>query len=214
MKRIIVLAVCFTLVQLSLQAQTFKFGIKGGISTPDIKPADVNPLTSDSILLKVADAGYGFHVGGWMRLRAANFMFQPEVLFNSSKVTYNVKALKGSAIADTLKKETFNNLDFPLMLGIKLSGLRLMAGPVGHLHLNSTSELTEIASYSEKFNSLTWGYQAGIGADFGKIAIDIRYEGNFNKYGDHINIGFGSNKKSYNFDKKPSRFLVAMAIAF
>ena len=62
----------------------------------------------------------------------------------------------------------------------------------------------------EKFNSLTWGYQAGIGADFGKIAIDIRYEGNFNKYGDHINIS----GKPYNFDKKSSRFLVAMAIAF
>ena len=210
MKRIIVLVVCFTLVQSSLQAQTFKFGVKGGISTPDIKPADVNPLMSDSILLKVADAGYGFHVGGWMRLKVANFLFQPEVLFNSSKVTYSVKALKGSAIADTLKKETFNNLDFPLMLGVKLSGIRLMAGPVGHLHLSSTSELSEIKSYSEKFNSLTWGYQAGIGADFGKIAIDIRYEGNFNKYGDHINIG----NKSYSFDKKPSRFLVSMAIAF
>ena len=210
MKRIIVLAVCFTLVQLSLQAQTVKFGVKIGISTPDIKPADVNPLMSDSILLKVADAGYGFHVGGWVRLRAANFLFQPEVLFNSSKVTYSAKALKGTAITDTLKKETFNNLDFPLLLGIKLSGLRLMGGPVGHLHLSSTSELTEIKSYSEKFNSLTWGYQAGIGADFGKIAIDIRYEGNFNKYGDHINIS----GKPYNFDKKSSRFLVAMAIAF
>ncbi len=210
MKRIIVLAVCFALVQLSLQAQSVKFGVKIGISTPDIKPADVNPLMSDSILLKVADAGYGFHVGGWVRLRVANFMFQPEVLFNSSKVTYNVKALKGSAIADTLKKETFNNLDLPLMLGIKLSGLRLNAGPVGHLHLSSSSELGEIKSYSEKFNSLTWGYQAGIGADFGKIAIDIRYEGNFNKYGDHINIG----NRAYSFDKKPSRFLVSMAIAF
>ena len=210
MKRIIVFAVCFALVQLSLQAQIFKFGIKGGISTQDIKPADVNPIMSDSILLKVADAGFGFHVGGWARLRAGNFMFQPEVLFNSSKVTYNVKATKGSAIVDSLKKETFNNLDLPLMLGIKLSGLRLNAGPVGHLHLSSSSELTEIKAYSEKFNSLTWGYQAGIGADFGKIAIDIRYEGNFNKYGDHISIG----GKPYNFDKKPSRFLVSMAIAF
>lgn len=210
MRRIIVLAVCFTLAQLSLRAQTVKFGIKFGISTPDIKPADVNPLTSDSILLKVSDAGYGFHVGGWVRLRAGNFMFQPEVLFNSSKVTYTVKALKGSAIVDSLKKETFNNLDLPLMLGVKLSGLRLNAGPVGHLHLSSSSELSEIKSYSEKFNSLTWGYQAGIGADFGKIAIDIRYEGNFNNYGDHINIG----GKPYNFDKKPSRFLVSMAIAF
>ena len=210
MRRIIVLAVCFTLVQLSLQAQTVKFGVKIGISTPDIKPADVNPITSDSILLKVADAGYGFHVGGWMRLRSGNFMFQPELLFNSSKVTYSAKALKGTAIADTLKKETFNNIDFPLMLGVKLSGIRLMAGPVGHLHLSSSSELSEIKSYSEEFNSLTWGYQAGIGADFGKIAIDIRYEGNFNKYGDHIIIS----GKPYSFDKKPSRFLVSMAIAF
>lgn len=210
MKKVLIVAILFAFTQFSLQAQTVKWGLKGGISTPDIKPADVNPIASDSLQLKVADAAYGFHVGGWFRVKLASFTLQPEVLFNSSKVTYGVKALKGAAIIDSLKSETFKNLDIPLMVGVRLSGLRLNAGPVAHLHLSSSSELAEFKAYSEKFNDLTWGYQAGIGADFGRIGIDIRYEGNFSKYGEHIKLG----NKSYSFDKSPSRFLVSMAIGF
>lgn len=193
-----------------LNAQTVKYGIKLGISTPDIKPADAKSIMTDSLLLKVNEASYGFHGGGWLRLKFGNFMFQPEVVFNSSKTTYSASAIKGSAIVDSLKTESFKNLDMPLLLGIKLSSLRLHAGPVGHLHLSSTSELTDFKSYSSKFASMTWGYQAGVGLDFGKLGIDLRYEGNFNNYGEHITIG----TKQYNFDKKPTRLLVSMAYAF
>jgi Outer membrane protein beta-barrel domain len=210
MKRILVFAVCLTLTHICLQAQTVKYGIKLGISTPEIKRASSTSISTDSLLLEIQDAGYGFHGGGWVRLKFGGFMFQPEILFNSSKTTYDAKALKGAAILDTLKSESFKNLDFPLLLGFKVSSLRLNAGPVGHYHLSSTSELGELKSYSEKYKSLTWGYQAGLGLDFGRLGIDIRYEGNFDKYGEHIMIG----GKSFNFSKKPTRLLVSMAIAF
>lgn len=210
MKRILLFVMCFTLAHIGLNAQNVKYGIRLGISTPDIKPADAKSIMSDSLLLKIKDAGYGFHGGGWLRLRFGNFMFQPEIVFNSSKTTYTASALKGSAITDSIRTESFKNLDMPLLLGIKISSLRLHAGPVGHLHIGSSSELTDLKSYSAKFNSMTWGYQAGIGLDFGNLGLDLRYEGNFNQYGEHINLG----GKQYNFDKKPTRLLVSMAIAF
>jgi hypothetical protein len=212
MKKVILLAFCFTLLHTGVQAQIFKWGIRGGLSTPNIKPANVSPFNfnKDSLSLKVKDANYGFHFGMFARLKVANFFVQPEVLFNSSKVTYGLRALKGSAIVDSLRNERFVNLDIPLLLGVKVGAFRLNGGPVGHLHLTSTSDLAELKSYQSKFESMTFGYQAGLGADFGKLGVDIRYEGNFTKFGDHLNF----NGTDYSFDKSPSRILISFGISF
>ena len=55
----------FCALNISIQAQTFKWGLKGGISTPDVKPDDLNILKinniKDSISLKLTDANYGWH---------------------------------------------------------------------------------------------------------------------------------------------------------
>jgi hypothetical protein len=215
MKKLLFLFAFIGLTHVTMQAQVFKWGVRVGLSTPDIKPKDVNPLTlknsTDSFTLKLSDARYGFHFGGWVRLSAARIFLQPEVNFNSTRVNYDLKSLKiGSAINDTVK-ESFLNLDIPVLVGFKLGGIRLSGGPVGHLHLNSSSEIGDVATdYKAKFKQMTYGYQAGMGVSFGAVGIDIRYEGNFSKFGEHIN--FGNN--SYQFSKTPSRFLVSMAVGF
>lgn len=210
MKRIIFVALCLAITHFSASAQSFKWGLKVGISTPDIKPADViGGIKTDSVSINVGDANYGFHFGTFVRVGLANFFIQPELNLNSSKVTYNVKALKGAAL-DSLQKETFLNLDVPILVGVKLSSFRINGGPVGHLHLSSTSELTKIKNFQAKFADIKYGYQLGLGADFGKLAIDLRYEGNFDKFGDHINIG----GKSFSFSKNPSRLLVSFGLSF
>lgn len=213
MKKLMILLLCLTMAQAAVQAQ-IKYGLKIGISTPDIKPADVMALRfksgADSFSLKVNDANYGFHAGGWVRLKLGSIYLQPEVLFNSSKVQYNVNKLKGTALTDSLRSERFNNLDIPILIGFKLGSFRINAGPVGHIHLSSSSELSELADYKASFQSATWGYQAGIGLDFGKLGLDLRYEGNFNKFGEHIT--FGGNK--YEFSKAPTRMTLAAAYNF
>lgn len=209
MKRIIFIALCLAFTHFFASAQSFRWGIKAGLSTPDIKPADVvGGIKTDSVQVKIGDANYGFHFGTFVRFGLANFFIQPEVNLNSSKVTYNVKAI-GTTI-DSIQKESFLNLDIPVLLGVKLANFRINGGPVGHVHLSSSSDLIKIKTYQSKFEQLKWGYQLGVGADFGKLGIDLRYEGNFDKYGDHINIG----GKAFSFDKKPSRLLASFALSF
>jgi Outer membrane protein beta-barrel domain len=210
MKKVILLAFCCALFQASAHAQAFKWGIRAGLSTPDIKPADVNPFNTDSLKIKVKDANYGFHFGMFARLKAGGFFVQPEVLFNSSKVTYGVSNLNGKPLVDSLRNERFLNLDIPVLLGVKLGAFRLNGGPVGHLHLTSTSDLTQFSSFKSKFETMTFGYQAGLGADFGNLGVDIRYEGNFAKFGSHLNF----NGKDYSFDKNSSRILISFGIGF
>lgn len=213
MKKLMILFLCLAMGQAAVQAQ-IKYGFKLGISTPDIKPADVTALRfksgTDSFSLKVNDANYGFHVGGWVRLKLGAIYLQPEVLFNSSKVQYNLGKVKGAALMDSLRSERLNNLDVPILLGFKLGSFRVNAGPVAHIHLSSNSELSSLADYKANFQSATWGYQAGIGLEFGKMGLDLRYEGNFNKFGDHISFG-GTN---YAFGKEASRMTLAMAYSF
>jgi hypothetical protein len=215
MKKILFVFAFIGFSHLTSQAQVFKWGVRVGLSTPDIKPKDIDPLklksSTDSFGLKLTDARYGFHFGGWFRLNAGQIFIQPEVNFNSTRVNYDLKNLKLSSSPTDTVKESFLNLDIPVLLGFRLGGIRINGGPVGHLHLNSSSEIDDVTQdYKAKFKQMTWGYQAGIGVSFGAIGIDLRYEGNFAKFGNHIN--FGNN--TYEFSKSPSRFLVSMAVGF
>jgi Outer membrane protein beta-barrel domain len=212
MKRLILLFICFTAIQLAtIHAQNFKYGIRGGVNTP-LKPADFDEIrlknAADSFKLKLNDANYGFHFGIWARLKISGIYIQPEVLFNSSKVEYKYSNIRTAV--DSFKSETFRNLDIPLMIGTKLGSFRLNAGPVAHIRISGKSDLTATAGYAEKFKSSTWGYQAGIGFDAGSVGIDLRYEGNFDKFGNHLSFG----GKTYEFSKAPSRFIASAAIAF
>ncbi|MBX2870440.1 MAG: PorT family protein [Saprospiraceae bacterium] len=206
MKKSILFLLCLT-AGLALQAQV-KLGLRLGVATTSLNEEDLSSLNELDVALK--DASYGVNGGLVLQINLGNFIIQPEVLFNSSQVDYNVSDV-GNGIVDSLFKEKFQNLDIPILLGYKLGGfLRLHAGPVGHVLINSTSELTDIQGYKEKFNNFTWGWQAGFGVDIGKLMIDMRYEGNFNKYGDHFEF-FGT---EYEFDQAPARFLVSVGYLF
>jgi hypothetical protein len=215
MKKLFLILLCFTAVQVATtNAQTFKWGIRGGLSTPDIKPGDVDSLVfkrgTDSLKLRLSDANYGYHFGIWGRLKIAGFYIQPEVLFNSSKVEYKIGKLRTPSTLDSIKNETFQNLDIPVLIGTKLGSFRLSAGPVAHVRIGGSSDLTNTTGFSEKFKTATWGYQLGLGFDAGRVGIDLRYEGNTEKFGNHISIG----GKPYEFSKAPARFIASVAIAF
>ncbi|MBL7818206.1 MAG: PorT family protein [Saprospiraceae bacterium] len=213
MKKLMILFVCLAMAQTAIQAQAIKYGVKLGVSTPDIKPADVTALRfksgTDSFSLKVNDANYGYHIGGWVRLKLAGVYLQPELVFNSSKVEYKLNKI-GSSTSEDSVTQRFNNLDLPIMIGFKLGSFRINGGPVAHIHLNGDDGLAALKDYKATFQTATWGYQAGIGLDFGRLGLDLRYEGNFNKFGEHIT--FGGNQ--YEFSKTPARMTLAAAISF
>ena len=190
-----------------------KFGIKGGLSTTDIEPSQLlimNSSDAQEFGLAVKNANYGAHLGLFTQIKIRKFFIQPEVLFNSNSVDYEIEDFEGSEIVTTIKQEKYQYLDIPLMMGLKFGPLRLQGGPVGHVFLNNSSELFDIEGYDDKFEKMTFGYQAGIGLDLWKLMLDFRYEGNFNKFGDHITFG----GTQFNFDKTPARFVASVGISF
>ena len=202
-----------TVLSLQMANAQFKIGVRGGLSTMDI-PANKlivkNKNDIQQLGLAVTDANYGVHFGMFMQAQMGKFFIQPEVLFNSTSVEYELEDFTEAHVISTLKRESFQNLDLPIMVGAKFGPLRLQGGPVGHVFVNSKSDLLDVKGYSQNFDKMTWGYQAGIGLDLWKIIIDLKYEGSFNKYGDHMVF----DGKGYNFDETPGRFIASLGIAF
>src|SRR5688500_15479302 len=108
-------------------------GLKFGVSTPDVSPKDIfvtDEQGVDYYQIFVERARYGVHAGAFIQLQLGNFFIQPELLYNSTSVDYKIDSL------GTLKefRDTYRNVDFPVILGLKAGALRFGAGPVGHIY--------------------------------------------------------------------------------
>lgn len=158
--------VLFMLIS-TLSFSQFEIGIKTGLSSTDLSPESILINNGDNTTeISIAQANYGFHFGLYTRVCIANIFIEPSFLFNSNSVDYKLdEQIFDTGIISSIKSETYNNLDIPLMVGMKLGFFRIQAGPVAHIFINSASELTAIDGYSQKFKDATYGLQGGIGLD-------------------------------------------------
>jgi hypothetical protein len=211
MKKIFVFSVFLLGVNSIMQAQ-LRIGLKFGASSNNIitQPIDIQGVNDFSdFKLNLKYANYGVHAGIFTQIKLLGFFIQPEFIFNSNSNDYSVTN-SGSNTLSNLKRESFQYLDIPFLMGFKLGPLQLSAGPVGHVFIQSKSELFDISGYQQKIKQLTYGYQGNAALVIGKLYFDVRYEGNLSKFGDHINF-FGN---QYNFDKSPTRLIGSIGIAF
>ncbi len=206
MKKTILCLAFFSITTTVLFSQA-RFGIRAGVSTTDLEPSQLlinNPATLQEFNLAVQDAKFGVHAGIFAKFPLTDLFFiQPEVVFNSNRVDFQRGDL------NEVFSEKYQYLDIPIIAGLKLGPLKPQIGLVGHVFLNSTSEF-DLESYQQDFQSLTLGWQGGLGLEIKKVFIDLKYEGNFTNFGDHINIG----GQSYEFDTSPSRIVLSVGLAF
>lgn len=190
------------------------FGIKAGVSTTNVKMEDVKTLTSgetEYLVNAIKAANYGFHAGAFVRFSVFGFYLQPELLFASRTDEYTIIDAENPT-AETIKKQQFNQLDLPIMLGAKLGPVRLNAGPSARLLINSPEDLIDDPDFKAIYNDLTFGYQAGIGVDIvKKITLDLRYEGSLQKYQTKIENAAGT---KFTLDDRPNAFLFSVGIMF
>lgn len=203
--------ILFMLISTLSNAQ-FEIGVKMGLSSTDLTPETITLENGDiTSELSIAQANYGFHFGLYTRVCIANIFIEPAFLFNSSSVDYNLEEqIFDTGIFSSIKSESYNNLDIPFMVGMKIGFFRIQGGPVAHIFLNSASELTAIDGYSQKFQDATYGFQGGIGLDILKLRFDLNYETNLSRFGGEIDI----NGTPYQFDQRPGRLVASLGIRF
>jgi len=191
----------------------FKLGFRIGTSSQDLTPDQLivkDGNNNDNLGIKLDNANYGIHVGFFAQFHGKNFFVQPEVLYNASRVDYRLDDLGDIGIVQDLFTETYQNLDIPVNMGLRLGPLRLQGGPIARVFIGSDSQLNDIQGYDPQFAKLAFGWQAGVGLDIWKFIMDVKYEGNFSQWGDHFRF-FG---EDYSFDQSPGRLVVSLGIAF
>jgi hypothetical protein len=182
----------------------FKFGIKAGATTATVPKYDV----SSGSVTPMKDATWGFHAGIFFRAGLGPVFIQPEVVFASNTYEYDVQTSSVNEILD----QSFNRLEIPVLVGIKLGPLRINAGPSATVPIGSPDNLVNDPNFDELYRGTSFGYQAGVGVDiFNTLTLDARYGGSLaKKFGDDVNIG----TTTFRLDDRQPSFILSLGIMF
>lgn len=211
MKNKLVSMILLSLLTTIISFGQVRLGIRGGLNTSQLKSDDVI-LTDDYKITFPKETMLGYHFGLVGQVKLFNFFIQPEALYTMIRNNIDIYDLNSSdpdAAEETVQK--INKLDFPVLVGFKSKVFKVGVGPVLTFLLSDDSDLREITEYDMKLNKATLGFQAGIGFDINKVAIDLKYEGNLSKFGDGINIG---NNEKMAFDSRLSQFILSIGLFF
>lgn len=177
------------------RADYFRIGIKGGVNLSSVKVASLSTNLENKT---------GYQLGAFARIGRAIFI-QPEVYFTAKEV--NVDVLNSLTTNQGVVGFSQKSLDVPLLAGIKLGPLRVLAGPVASYALSaSTSPDAAVKSYfsgtsQEIINRSSFSYQAGIGFDILNLSLDLRYEGAMSELKNTVAVPSG-----FNYSQKPSYY--------
>ena len=218
MKKLLLIALCAVGINYSASAQydpAFRFGIKAGANLSNINGNDLS-LGSGGNAFNFKDNSnrtLGFAGGVFFRF-GKDFYLQPEILLSQKGAKFDFD----NSVNDGKVDVRFSNLDVPLLFGVRIAKFfRINAGPMASLRLSdngklgdSFNEVTGSNSKAEFNNRLAFGYQAGVGVDFGRLSLDVRYEGNFN---DIVKVNYNNATTAAQFGRKSNLFQATLGFA-
>jgi hypothetical protein len=210
MKKLILVLIATMFVFTVSEAQFFNYGIKAGIGFSNLKMDDITGIDNGSEVydLITGESVTGYHVGLQTQIKIAMVVIKPELYFNAGGGTLKQVVENGATEVLNVK---FSRIDVPILAGVKLGPIRINAGPVGSFVISETTDLTQIEPDFELFtNSMTWGFQAGLGLDVSKLSIDARYEGSLSKLGETFSVG----SADFPLDARPSQWIISVGFWF
>ncbi|MFI0427854.1 outer membrane beta-barrel protein [Mariniflexile sp. HMF6888] len=167
------------------------FGLKGGLNYN----ANGDYFESISDNAQNPDRNIGYHIGVFGKI-GNQIYFKPELVYTSTKSDYNNDSFK------------MQKLDAPLLVGLKVIGpISVFGGP--SLQYILDSEFDGI-SINDVENDLTVGLNFGIGLNFNKVGIDLRYERGFSENEATFigNNGIGTSR----LDTRPDQLILSLSL--
>ena len=202
MRKLTVILILVTVTMTSAFSQ-LKFGVRGGLNFNNVK---MEQQANEPIQISY-DKGMGFHFGLTSQLQILNLYIQPEVMFSTVTNDVTLDDIRTNGIEE-VTKQRFNKFDIPIQVGLKFGAFKIGAGPVATRVLKSRSDLLD--KYEMQSSAATIGYQFGLGFDFDKFNIEMRWEGNLSNLGTGVKVG----GTVYDFDQRMRQLLVTTAIYF
>lgn len=195
LKKVVFTAIVCAIFGLSVNAQKgSSFGFKGGLNYS----ANGDYFESIGDNAQNPDRNIGYHVGLFGKI-GDQIYFRPELVYTATKSDYN--------------NDGFNvkKIDAPLLVGLKVLGpISVFGGPSLQYILDTEFEGINIDSVEDEFSV---GLNFGIGLNFNKIGIDLRYERGFsNNEATFINNNLGTGIAS-RIDTRPDQLILSLSIA-
>ncbi len=192
------LLVIFLLLIAGSATAQMTYGIKGGLNFGAAGDYEtISDGVEDAMTIE-GKSKTGYHLGGFARFGFLGVFLQPELVYTRLNTEYDQFEYK------------INKIDAPVLLGVNILGpLNIKAGPSFQYILKNEFEDSNM-NVSDVDNKITLGYQLGAGVGFGRLGLDLRYEGAFKE-----NTAF-SETASQNFtvDSRPSQWILSLGYSF
>ncbi|GAA4954186.1 hypothetical protein GCM10023314_29740 [Algibacter agarivorans] len=141
------------------------------------------------------DRNVGYHFGLFGKI-GKDLYFKPEVVYTSTKSDYDNDSFK------------MQKIDAPLLVGIKVLGpISVFGGPSLQYILDTEFDGVSINDIESEFSL---GLNFGVGLNFNKLGIDLRYERGFsdNEATFLENNGIGNSR----LDTRPDQLILSLSL--
>ncbi len=194
MKKLILAIILAFISGISIQAQNGSgFGIKGGLNYN----GNGDYFESIGANAEHPDRNIGYHIGIFGKI-GDKLYFKPELIYTSTKSSYD---------SDDFRMKKF---DSPLLVGVKVLGpVSVFGGPSLQYIVDTEFDGITIDDVNDDF---TIGLNFGIGLNFNKFGIDLRYERGFSdNEATFINNNLGTGIVS-RIDTRPEQLILSLSL--
>ncbi len=204
------LLILFTLVALNHESALSQYWTLYQAG-PIVKVASARMTSDSDQVLVPADGGeIGYQFGGFFRINVDRIYVQAEALYSKIQtqlVFLNYDDIQGF---NPRAEFEFNTLEIPVDIGYRIGNLRLHTGPsISTLISGNRSFLNEIENVTSEYNSSGLMWHLGIGGDFDRFIVDVRYEAGLSKTGESL-----SNLLGRDFVPRQRLWVVSVGLNF
>ena len=195
----------------AIQAQEFKFGVKGGLNKTF--GGQVTGIASSSIYTGDtfnAEGEIGFHGGIWTQLSFGRFFIRPEVVYSKLESRFDFPTRPAIYNVD--------ELSVPFLVGFNVWGpLDIYAGPAYKKIIDARLEGTEPLDNPPLIVVQNFPLSAQVGAkvEFGSFGLDVRYDHSLaseEEQGiDIVNSTYGINRATFD-DARLHQVILSLTI--
>ena len=200
-----------------VSAQSFSWGAKVNVGSPNLKIKDIQTDDNIAKLLDDTDAVLTYQLGVFTRFMFAGIYVQPEAMFSSSKTEMKFENIfdENNTSNNVVGEMKLNKLDVPVMIGKRfMKILRINAGPVfSYILSQNIGQSGAKEAWNEinaEYKNATVGLQYGIGVDIAMINIDLRVEKGFQAISKNLTIG----ETSFAADQRLEQIMLSVGKKF
>jgi hypothetical protein len=219
MKKVI-LTVALFIGSIQFSNAQIDYGIKGGLNFASPSDAVSINLSGDVETKQSVDANTSWHAGAWLRVKVpiVGLYVRPEIVYTSITTSLPIPGGFANLADDFIQTEyKVNRIDFPILVGLKMFGIgNVFAGPVFEYvtksDIDGTDQDLDVTSLDS--DDFFVGMQVGIGLEFWKLGIDIRYETAFSDNVTAFEAPEASDLLDFELDNSPDQFILGLSYKF